>query len=114
MGELIYNGPPPGVTDGACVVCLSVAKQRQHENAEERGQVKAGLDAPDDEIMTIPWDDSLNKKIRPGPYRAISGDAPSLGIVDLCWNHVAGVSESRRSHLLSGGKIPPGLIKGGG
>lgn len=114
MGRVIINGPPPGRQ--WCVICLTEAKQKQWEAYQS--QIQHGYEMPADAPVTvIPWPDGLTKELQEGAYRAVSGEAPMLGVIDgLCWNHVAGSSPSPAPdprQLDTQTKLPPGFIKRG-
>jgi hypothetical protein len=116
MAQVIMNGPPDGPGRGWCPVCLMTAKQRQWEMFQEAIQdgYKASGDKPP---VIIPWPDALTRELFEGTYRAVSGEAPMLGIVDgLCWNHVAGINPTETEpvpQLDTSTKLPPGLLKKG-
>jgi hypothetical protein len=110
VGTVHLTGP--GEPRGKCVFCLAAAKQVQWDQYQD--QIRAGFEAGGDKVTWIPWPPGLDKMILDGPYRAVPGDAPGLGVVDgLCWDHVAGLGQ--RSGLAAApGPLPPGLIKGKG
>lgn len=114
MGDVRMNGPDPVKAHGACVLCLARAKYAQYDRHREA--IEKHRAAEGDELIYIPWDADLDKQLRPGPYRAVPGDAPHLGIVEgLCWDDVAGAqAPAQASNLLRGGPVPPGLMKGRG
>lgn len=111
MGRVTMNGPTPG---DHCIICLMDAKQRQWEMYQ--AEIQAGYAASGEKLAVIPWPDALTREIGRGHYRAVSGDAPGMGIIDgLCWNHVAGINPTApdMSQLDTQTKIPPGLLKRG-
>jgi len=109
MARVIMNGPPPG---DWCPICLMDAKQRQWEAFQDDIQKGYDADADADPVI-IPWPAALTKEMLRGDFRAATGEAPSLGIIDgLCWNHVAGINPSPApAGLDTTTKLPPGLIK---
>lgn len=110
MGQVHMNGPEPD--DTACPVCLMQAKQRQWERFAD--DIQAGLKAPDDDVAWIPWPGDL--LIRTAEYVAVPGDVPQMGLLKICWDHVAGLgpAPSVRQLLEAPGPLPPGLAKGDG
>jgi hypothetical protein len=109
MGTVHFNGPND--PDGKCVICLMHAKQAQWEMHQD--EVKAAIAASGEKQVWIPWPSGL--VILDGPYRAVPGDAPQMGLVDgLCWDHVAGLKPARPTFLETPGVMPPGLLKGRG
>jgi len=107
VGTVRLNGP--ALADGKCIMCLARAKQVQWEQYQD--EIKAGYEAPGDKVTWIPWPAALDKEIADGPYRAVPGDAPQLGVVDgLCWNDVAGLAQPQPPQRLA--VPPPGLIPG--
>jgi hypothetical protein len=97
----------PDDTTGKCVMCLAHAKQLQW-NAYQ-GEIKAAHAAGGDRVQWLAWLPALDKEILDGPYRAVPGDAPQLGVVDgLCWDHVAGIGAPAPPSPV----IPAGLIPG--
>ena len=113
MGIVHLTGPPDCPDGRWCVACLMDAKQKQWEAHQEK--IQAGYAAPGDQVTWIPWLTALTPELRPGVYRAVSGELPMLGVVDgLCWDHVAGTNPTRApgSLLEPATKLPPGLRKG--
>lgn len=104
-----------------CPMCLMYAKQMQWTRNLER--IEAHHELPETEKqLVIAWPPELEKHIRPGYYRGVPGDSPSMGIIDgLCWDHLAGydpdwqakqAAAQRRQNLANGnggGPVPPGL-----
>jgi len=102
-------------------MCLMRAKQDQFDDYKPEIE-KAWRDAyPDSKTVYFGWDPKYDKMLRPGPYRGICGDAPSLGIIGpsmpggedgLCWDHLAGLPEHGAMQLPSldtTTQLPPGL-----
>lgn len=109
MGVVHLNGPED--PRGKCVLCLARAKQVQWEQYQD--DIKAGYAAPAEKVTWIPWPAALDREILDGPYRAVAGDAPHLGIIDgLCWDDIAGFGQPKGSIVSANGAIPPGLLKG--
>lgn len=110
MGTVHLVGPADA--RGKCVFCLARAKQTQWEQYQD--EIRAGHEAGGDMVVWIPWPAALDKEIMDGPYRAVPGDAPHLGVVaGLCWDDVAGLGQPKTSGLApANGPLPPGLLKG--
>ena len=102
MTEVHFSEPPPP-PDGCqwCQWCLMAAKSRiTQAHGAEIGRLVADGEKGQ---RWIPWDNRI--ALRPGRYRGLS-DMPQLGILDLCWDHLAGVRLQR---------VPaPGLVRGQG
>jgi hypothetical protein len=111
MGTVHLNGPPLDIAAGACPFCLMHAKQVQWEMYQD--EITAGQKASGDKMKRIPWPPALDKEIFAGEYLAVPGEAPSLGLVRLCWDHVAGLAIPVSPELIAAqGPVPPGLLKG--
>lgn len=109
MGRVIMNGPPEG---DWCPVCLMQAKQQHWELNQDK--IKEGVEAPGDKLTVIPWLDGLTRELNEAAYLAVPGEAPQLGLMRLCWGHVAGMMAAHQSRLVDGQGAPAGLIKGRG
>lgn len=109
MGIVHLNGPPDCPQGQWCVACLMDAKQKQWEIQQE--MLQAGWAASGDSVIYLPWPDALTKELRPGAYRAVSGEFAHLGVVDgLCWDHVAGTNPTKApSTLATSAALPDGL-----
>jgi hypothetical protein len=112
MADVHMNGPAAVAPGGLrwCVICLAAVKYR-HWKAT-KAERDAGAAAKGGQVV-IAWDERHGAGLRVGHYRAICADAPALGLVPLCWDHVAGVDDSP-SPLANGAGLPPGLLKGRG
>lgn len=124
MSSVHLNGPGPDESANCCVLCLMVAKQAQWDDAKPEVDKTWRDGKPDSNVVWLPWDPKYNKLLRPGPYRGVCGDAPSLGIIGpslpgredgLCWDHVAGLPAAAPDmpRLDTTTQLPPGLMKGG-
>lgn len=112
MGRAHMNGPPPGVLDGACDICLLRAKQRQFEAYAE--ELKAVWAEGGDVVKWLAWIPGLEADIFKGIVHSVSATAPALGKLWLCWDDVAGIEPTPpiAAELDTTTKLPPGLIKG--
>lgn len=109
MGTAHLNGPPaPPGADHWCVICLGVAKEKQWRACQ--AEVAAARDKPAGRVTFIAWRDTYGAAMRPADYTGICAEAPQLGPVPLCWDHIAGVDENP-SPLANGGAVPPGLLR---
>jgi hypothetical protein len=106
MGTVHLVGPDP---DGKCVICLMHAKQAQWEMYQD--EIKAAHAASGEVVRWLAWPAGLDQQIFEAQYRLVPGDAPQLGLVPLCWDHVAGIGQPPRVQHLAA-PIPPGLLKG--
>jgi hypothetical protein len=101
----------PAGADRKCVMCLMHAKQKQWEMYQ--AEIKAGNSASGEEVRWLAWLPGLDAEIFEAQYMAVPGDAPQLGIVPLCWDHVAGIgARPAVQHIAA--PVPPGLLKGRG
>jgi hypothetical protein len=111
MGRARLNGPPPNVADDACVICLMAVKQQQWEAFKTDIEDAWAADA--DKLKYIAWLPALDKQIQRGDYLAVCGDFPQLGMIRICWDHVAGAYASKplAADLDTTTKLPEGLIR---
>ena len=109
MGDILYCGPPePPVGQAWCVVCLLLAKGRQHQDPSLAGYLKS--QRHDD--YWVPWPG--NVRLWPAEYRTVAS-IQGLGVADVCWHHAAGMVEGQASPLaVADGGLPPGLLRGRG
>lgn len=120
MSTTHLTGPDPDHAAACCVMCLMRAKQAQYEDMKPELD-KAWRDGePDSNVRWFGWDPRYDKMLRPGPYRGVCGDAPSLGIIGpstpggedgLCWDHVAGLPDPAAPQLDTATTLPPGLLR---
>ena len=110
MGRVLLNGPPDPAGRRWCPFCLMRAKQQQWTQYQD--EIQAGYAAPGDKLTVIPWPAGLTAELSEGPYCAVPGDFPAMGMVDgLCWNDVAGLGAPAGpgGELDTSGLMPPGL-----
>ncbi len=114
MGRVTMNGPPECPDpQGWCIICLAEAKQKQWETTQD--EQKEGLKASGEVLTVIPFPDALIREMNYGWYRAVSGSAPQLGVLNgVCWDHVDGLQPMHPTSLVDGKGAPAGLIKGKG
>jgi hypothetical protein len=111
MGVVHLNGPADA--ENICPFCLMKAKQLQWEMYQD--EIQAAYKASGDKVTYIAWPAGLDKQLGEARYVAVSGDAPQLGLVRLCWDHVAGVKEQEApSQLAQAAPVPAGLLRGRG
>jgi hypothetical protein len=97
--------PPPPEGQRWCVMCLMLAKHAITEKAGPDRLIALARDGKKG-VHWVPWD--RDGFLLPAYCRGFT-EMPQLGIVDVCWTHLAGgVGEA--SSLL----IPPGLHRGRG
>jgi hypothetical protein len=103
----------PADTAGKCVMCLMTAKQAQFD--AYKPEIEAAWKADASEIRWFAWLPALDKDIRDAVCTGICGEAPQMGLVLLCWDHLAGWGKPAVQHLtVPDGLVPPGLLKGKG
>lgn len=117
MSRTSLNGPDPELARCSCVMCLMRAKQAQFEDSKNELE-KIWKDSKSDaETVYLGFDPKYDKMLRPGPYRGVPGDAPSLGIIGpstpggedgLCWDHLAGLPDPGAPRLSSSALFKPG------
>jgi hypothetical protein len=101
----------PADTQGKCVMCLMVAKQAQFD--AYKPEIEATWKADASQVRWFAWLPALEKDIRDADCTGISGEAPQMGLVPLCWDHLAGWGRPAVQHLtVPDGMVPPGLLKG--
>lgn len=103
--------PPADAEHGWCTMCLMLAKTRIGKQNFDAINAAVNDGHGRDKVAWIPWDKSI--ELFPGWYYAVS-DWPALGLLWLCWTHVAGMQVERVSPLLGADGMPPGLIRGQG
>ena len=82
--------------------CLMLAKSHITQKYSSRID-EAVRDGNKQSVVWIPWDNDIT--LRPASYKGLS-DMPQLGLLWLCWDHLAGVKVQR---------VPaPGLVRGQG
>lgn len=103
---------PPEQADGLpwCTFCLMLAKSQINAAHKEELEKLANDDHPK-AVHWVPWDTSIT--LLPGRYRGLS-DITALGIVDVCFTHLAGLQLQTMSPLVRPDGMPPGLIRGRG
>jgi len=106
MGTVHMVGPAD-VRD-KCVVCLMTAKQQQWEMYQD--EIKATNEAGGDVVRWLAWPPGLDAQILDAMCMAVYSEAPHLGLVPLCWDHVAGVGQPKVQHVQV--PVPPGLLRG--
>jgi hypothetical protein len=101
---------PPDPPDGRvwCVMCLMLAKNQITSAHPELAEVQASS-----KTLThyVAWDTTI--MLMPAMTKGIS-DVPQLGVVDVCWTHLAGIKVGQASPLVLGNGMPNGLVRGQG
>lgn len=104
---------PPDAPDGVpwCTFCLMLAKSQINAQRKDELEKLANDDNPK-AVHWVPWDTTI--ALLPGRYRGLS-DITALGVIDVCFTHLAGLKLQTMTPLLqASGDMPPGLIRGRG
>ena len=115
MTRVHFNGPGGAeMLDGLCLVCLMVARGQELDDTQDEWQ-KLEADGQDELQKWYAWD-GARTLIRAAVVDGVSDIlGPQIGLVPLCWDHLAGLTIPKRgSRLVNGGRLPPGLQRGRG
>lgn len=110
--EIRFCEPPePPAGEDWCQFCLMLAKAAL--TRANRVQLEEIARDRKPGVHWVPWNNKII--LRPGRYHAFS-DMPSLGLLLLCWDHVAGIQIDGPPSLppVATHELPPGLFKGRG
>lgn len=94
-----------------CVACVTFGRARINQEYGE--QIRAlEADGKDEDF----WFKPKCPQLEPAVVRGICAPLQQMGILDLCWTHVAGVQVEMISPLdprfQQGNIVPPGLLPG--
>lgn len=106
----IWFADPPDPPEGRewCLVCLMRAKDYITELHPDLVKIAEDGKAAD---HWVPWENAV--KLMPAVCHGLC-NVPQLGLVPVCWSHLATASLRQGSGLVNGGGVPPGLIRGRG
>jgi hypothetical protein len=107
VSSVWINGPRPPGDSVWCTACAMLAKgliNEEHKAEGEKIVTDGKSNANPRWISPVRW-----LPLQPAVVRGLWDMMPQLGILDLCWTHVAGASWEHVSTLA----VPPGLAPKG-
>lgn len=107
MSSVWVNGPRPPGDSVWCTACGMLAKGLINKQHEAEGEKIVTDGQPGTNPRWINPDKWL--PLQPAVVRGLWDMMPQLGILDLCWTHLAGASWEHVSSLA----VPPGLAPKG-
>jgi hypothetical protein len=107
VSSVWVSGPPPPEGEAWCTACVMLCKGMINEAHRAQGERIAADGKPNTHPVWIAPKETL--PIQVAVVRALWDMMPQLGILDLCWTHVAGASWEHVSSLA----VPPGLAPKG-
>lgn len=111
MTRTHFHGPGKDL-DGLCVVCLMVARGAELDELAEQWQ-KLEADGHDELQKWFEWD-GTRTLIREAVVKGISDVLPQAGPIDLCWDHLGGLTVPKAAGDGRRLVVPPGLRRGKG
>ncbi len=101
--------PPQGKV--WCVACVAFAKAKINDEYGPQ-MVQLANDGQEGDF----WFEPRALHLEPATVRGLCGQLQQLGLVELCWTHVAGIAVQQISPLdpqyQQGVPVPPGLLRG--
>jgi len=96
-----------------CVACVAFARAKMNEEYGPQ-MVELSNDGQEGDFWFEP---KRSPHLEPAVVRGVCGPLQQLGILDLCWTHVAGIVMQKISPLdpqYQGAPVavPPGLLRG--
>lgn len=107
-----FHLPPPPPGQEWCLPCAIYLK------TAIATECKAGIEAiakrPGEGTTRLEHRAPHGWELQPAVLRGICAEMQQLGIVPVCWDHLAMIGRASPLAMNGGGQLPPGLLRGQG